>query len=520
MNFKRLIKKFRVMLLLFCIILAVLAIQPQVDTKGVVVRGVDSNSSSYNAGMRVDPNAMPVQREVIKQVNGMEINEIGDYNTAISKIKPSESVKITTNRGEYVFLNSGDIGISVEEKSTSNIRLGLDLKGGTRVLLEPEEQITEAERQDLIVVMRNRLNVYGLSDIVIREADDLKGTKYIIVEVAGATKQEVRELIGGQGKFEARIANATVFEGGEKDVVFVCRGDGTCSGIRSCGKVQGGESCRFEFSITLSEKAAKKHAEITKSIPINMTQNGEYLSEPLDLYLDNKKVDSLLISADLKGKQATDISISGPGVGSTEQEAINDALANMNKLQTILITGSLPTKLVIVKMDSISPSIGEAFVNNAFLSGLLAIGGVALFIFIRYRKLKVCLPIIFISVSEIFLTLGLAALIKYNLDLAAIAGIIAAVGTGVDDQLVITDEMLSGKKEDAGTYDSKKRMKQAFFIILAAYATNVAAMLPLLKAGAGLLTGFAFTTIAGITIGILITRPAFGIILEESLRED
>ena len=52
-----------------------------------------------------------------------------------------------------------------------------------------------------------------------------------------------------------------------------------------------------------------------------------------------------------------------------------------------------------------------------------------------------------------------------------------------------------------------------------AYATTVAAMLPLLKAGAGLVTGFALTTIAGITIGVLITRPAFAAIVEVLLEE-
>jgi Preprotein translocase subunit SecD len=54
----------------------------------------------------------------------------------------------------------------------------------------------------------------------------------------------------------------------------------------------------------------------------------------------------------------------------------------------------------------------------------------------------------------------------------------------------------------------------AFFIILGAYATTVAAMLPLVFAGAGLLRGFALTTMIGVTIGVLVTRPAFASILE------
>ena len=52
-------------------------------------------------------------------------------------------------------------------------------------------------------------------------------------------------------------------------------------------------------------------------------------------------------------------------------------------------------------------------------------------------------------------------------------------------------------------------MKRAFTIILGAYFTALVALLPLLWAGAGLLKGFAITTIIGITTGVLITRPAF-----------
>ena len=39
-------------------------------------------------------------------------------------------------------------------------------------------------------------------------------------------------------------------------------------------------------------------------------------------------------------------------------------------------------------------------------------------------------------------------------------------------------------------------------------------MIPLFWAGAGLFTGFALTTILGISIGVFITRPAFAAIVE------
>jgi preprotein translocase subunit SecD len=52
---------------------------------------------------------------------------------------------------------------------------------------------------------------------------------------------------------------------------------------------------------------------------------------------------------------------------------------------------------------------------------------------------------------------------------------------------------------------------------MGAYLTTVAGMVPLWFAGAGLLKGFAFTTIAGISFGVLIARPAYAAIIEKLL---
>ena len=104
------------------------------------------------------------------------------------------------------------------------------------------------------------------------------------------------------------------------------------------------------------------------------------------------------------------------------------------------------------------------------------------------------------------------------MDLAAIAGIIAAVGTGVDDQIVITDEIIRGQKEKFLSW--KERIKKAFGIILVAYFATLAAMLPLWGAAAGLLRGFALTTILGVSIGVLVTRPAFASMLEKLMEKE
>ncbi|MBT3985816.1 hypothetical protein HOE91_05980 [archaeon] len=474
---------------------------------------IDENLTLYNSDLLEDATLL--------EVNGQEIDTYEEYDSVLDILIPKQKLIIRTDEGEYAYLSREVPELTIGEAAKSNLLLGLDLQGGTRVLLQPisEDEITDADINDLISVLENRLNVYGLSDIKIRTAEDWAGNQFVLIELAGTTEGEVQDLISQQGFFEARIGEETVFIGGKEDIPYVCRDDGSCSGIRSCDPVGDQTYCQFEFQITLSQEAAEKQAAATEALEVVFDESGSgYLSENLDLYLDGELVDSLRISESLQGKATTAIAISGPGYGLNKADAVEDASANMDQLQTILITGSLPFDIEIAKMDSISPIMGESFVKNTIWVGLIAILAVAFVIFIRYRAWKVVFPMIFTGISELILILGFAAAVGWNLDMAAIAGIIAAIGTGVDDQIVIVDEVMKGVKERFSNW--KKRLKTAFFIIFAAYATTVAAMIPLWNAGAGLIRGFALTTIVGVTIGVLITRPAFANIVEKLYEEE
>ena len=91
-----------------------------------------------------------------------------------------------------------------------------------------------------------------------------------------------------------------------------------------------------------------------------------------------------------------------------------------------------------------------------------------------------------------------------------VAGIIAAVGTGIDTEIIITDELLRGEKGDEAA-SLLTRVKRALFIVFAAASVSLATMLPIIFFGFGLgkLVGFAITTSMGVLVGVLITRPAF-----------
>lgn len=472
---------------------------------GVIIKTVEINSTAYEQGLRTG--------QIIKEINGNPIKNLDSFNQVLenefSNISDEKKITIKTTENQYIFLIDSAPKIIVSEIPFMNIKLGLDLQGGSRALVKPEEDLSLSEIESLIDVTSNRLNIYGLSDIVIRSVSDLDGNNYMLIEIAGASPEELEDLISKQGKFEAKIGNQTVFVGGE-DISHVER-MGVNAGIEACFESESGELCRFRFPITLTDEAAKRHAEITNEIPLN-SSNPQYLSETLDLYVDEVLMDSLFISRDLKGRETTQISIQGSGQGSDRQSAIKDAESSMKQLQTILITGSLPYKLEIVKLDSISPVLGKRFINTIIIAGLSAILTVSIIILFRYKSFKLSLALLFTSFSEIIIILGFAAAIGWNLDLSSMAGIIATIGTGVDQQIVLLDESRSSKN-----LSLKERLKRALFIIFGSFATTVFAMIPLLFAGAGLLKGFAITTLLGITVGVFVSRPAFADIIKKIL---
>ncbi len=195
---------------------------------------------------------------------------------------------------------------------------------------------------------------------------------------------------------------------------------------------------------------------------------------------------------------------------------LEDAMLEIEKNKVLFSLGNLPVKATPVGETHIPHTVGTSFIKYSIIAGMFAIITVALVIFLYYRRPFILLSIMATDISEVTITLGFASLVHWNLDLPAIAGIITAIGTGVNDQIVITDETL--KREQQRVISITERLKRAFFIIFTAAATIVAAMMPLMTVYA--LKGFAFTTIVGVLIGVFITRPAYGKVIEAMLKDE
>ncbi|MDE1846014.1 MAG: hypothetical protein KGH53_01920 [Candidatus Micrarchaeota archaeon] len=188
---------------------------------------------------------------------------------------------------------------------------------------------------------------------------------------------------------------------------------------------------------------------------------------------------------------------------------INFATQESKTIASILSGGALPVKVIVGAPTTIPATLGTKFLLISGVAALLAIVAVVSVIAIRYRKPFLVIPIILTVLAELFIIVSVIGLLG-TIDLAAVAGMIAVVGTGVDAQIIITDEVLTQGHESG----VKSRLKNAFYIVWVDAALIIIAMLPLLFSTSLVsVIGFSESTIMGAILGILITRPAYGAIV-------
>jgi preprotein translocase subunit SecD len=153
------------------------------------------------------------------------------------------------------------------------------------------------------------------------------------------------------------------------------------------------------------------------------------------------------------------------------------------------------------------------------MAALVAVVAVFMFLLVRYRNIKISSLMVLWTIFEVIIILGIAAMIKWTLDLPSIVAIITIIGTGIDVQIMIVDEILYGKRK-AEAVTIKQKIKDAFFMVFGSASTVIAAMLPMIFVGIGIMRGFAITTCIGVLVGLFITRPAFASVMERVLGKE
>jgi preprotein translocase subunit SecD len=594
------LQHWRILLLVVTVFGSILAIGFGPPVSGVEVVYVQADSPA---------NGLLSQGMVITHLNGERITSLEQWNEKTENL--AGPVSVTADKVRYDFTVNDTLGIDVMNVQRFNLDFGLDLRGGTRITLTPKENATKDMIDQVVATLQTRANVYGLKEIRFYSVRGIEGDYFVQIEATGVGREVVDELLSKQGSFEAWVdkpvdvfGEQAIMELGDDSYTIGLVGNKSISlddrtinendnftvgGInfryinrtsnrvslaaevytgkdielvysdpQHSGVFPRGNIFQFYFVVLVSQEGAQRFADVTTGIPsyVDFNTGERYLDSKIYLYIDGQLVSDLQIGETLGGQVYTTPQIQGSRV--TMEEAIQEKL----KLQTILRSGALPTTLETSSIQIISPTLGSEFFNSAGIALVLGALVVTTIVFVKYRRVGVAIPIVLMSLSEVVIILGIAAvndawiwstvlvinflvilmawwknnevdmfawagallipllgMASWTIDLPAIGGILAAIGTGVDHQIIIADETISGKKEKQKSYTIKDKIKMAFFIIFGASATTIAAMVPLMSIGIGLVRGFAITTIIGVLVGILITRPAYARIVEIAVRK-
>ncbi len=200
----------------------------------------------------------------------------------------------------------------------------------------------------------------------------------------------------------------------------------------------------------------------------------------------------------------------GGAVHARGPDRYTQARAEARVMETLLRSGSLPVEINVGSAIRIPSPLGREFLKLSLMGVAITVLAIAVFVAIRYRHPLFVIPILAISLSELAILMGILG--SFTVDLAAMAGIIAALGVGVDAQIVITDELLKHKNANEG-------LQKAFEIITINVIVAITSMIPLLFSGIVEVINFALSTILGALLGLLISRPAYAALVEYLLQE-
>jgi len=373
-----------------------------------------------------------------------------------------------------------------------------------------EEGVTPETRDETRRIIEIKLNLLGLAGTNIRTV----GQNFILVDLAGVDIGSAKSIVGKPGKFEVRIQTEGVGGAIEKGQRFeeienitahvVYGGEGIESGSVGAVPVREKENAPWGASFTLTEAGAVA----LRDAAINYGATGNPVDHELSMLLD----DVVVYSAPLSPELAKDLK-EKPVYGLRAETGLgNEGFERAKELIVHLKAGVLPVSVEIIGSGEVPAYLGAKFKEGALIAGLIALVFVTLVVFVRYREKKIVLPMFFTLLSEIIVILGFAAAINWQLDLPSIAGVIAVIGTGVDQLVIITDEVLSGGRSSTSMY--RRRVSFAYGIIFVSATTTIVAMLALAFMALGTLRGFAIVTIVGLLIGIFITRPAYARVIE------
>jgi len=478
---KKLVTDWRVAALIILIVISIVAIYPHFDSQGNL-------ATNLQYGLDLQQGAW-LQLDIQAEVVGFTTTEpLDSFVANLSKQLDTEVIVVDSTH------------LEIRKLYTQTALEPIFTASGGKIT-SYQQGVSKATADDVKLILENKINTLGTKDAKVNTLTGLNNVaRYIRVELAGVDMNQAQQIVGKQGKFEIRIVSTA------NQTEHVLSGDAITSVQVPSQEPAGSNNWGVGFTLSDTGAAAFQTAAIKYGATVDPKDHN------LVMLLDNQTVYSAPLSSDLAAKvQTSPIRQLYASTGSGDygkQEATT--------LEIHLRAGALPVDVTIAGSGGQSAPMGERYKAMALLAGIFALITVGFVIYYRYREPSIVLPMVLINTSEILILLGFIALIRFQMDLPTIAGLIAVLGTGIDQLVVITDEILhEGKVPSPNIY--LKRLSRALSIIVIAAATVLIAMLPLALMDLSTLKGFAIITILGVLVGVIVTRPAYGRIIMEIL---
>ena len=320
-------------------------------------------------------------------------------------------------------LNVSLFGISFQRDL--DVKLGLDLKGGTSLTLLADMSDISANERDKALeavkeVIERRVNFFGVAEPTV-QTSKVGEDHRIIVELPGVTNvEEAKNLVGQTAKLEFREFKEPEVPAGTIPSVENTKPTGvTGKDLKSASAdfqqsqspdASAGPVVRFE----LTNESAEKFRELTKRL----------IGKPLIVFLDDIPISAPIVQSEI-GREGVIT-----GVGGEEAKLLAIQLS----------AGALPVKKIdVISEKTIGPTLGQTSINRSLIAGIIGLIAVAIFMLAYYRLLGL-LAIIALFLYSLYV-LAIFKLIPVTLTLAGIAGFILSVGMAVDANILIFERM-------------------------------------------------------------------------------
>lgn len=347
-------------------------------------------------------------------------------------------------------------------KGVDDIRLGIDIKGGVDVTFGPADDF-DADKDQLASateVIKTRLSSLGITDNEVYS--DEKSDRIIVrfpwkvgetnFDPESAVKElgEMAELTFRKGTDTTKDEDGNDIPSGE----IVIKGDDIASAKSAYIPDDNGDP-EYVVSLELNDSGKDKFAAATSELAGSQT--------PISIWMDNTMISAPTVNTAISDGRAQ---ITG-----------NFDLESSTKLANQINSGALPFKMETKSFRTISPTMGEGSLDAILLAALIAFIGIAIYMVILYRLPGFVAVIALcgqVAGSIAAITGWFGFMNGSTLTIPGIAGIILAVGMGVDANIItgerIKEELRTGKSLDAAI---KIAYKRAFSAILDGNITNV-----------------------------------------------